>query len=325
MDKRVIPIVSLLIIGVVIWWYYRSKKGNITIDHPFESDSSILQRQSSFLQSIQPILNLSFQDRYNRYISSKKNIKRYNFTTSNVALYLIKEFMMAAQFSLVAYSTMNDAIAQGVNQLGASLIGAVNNGNCYAYVAMYNDTQILAIQGTEFVPGDYNIAEVWADLSITPKFLKKRSGIPSFMYVHSGFYDELLDLWPRVIPLLNYNLPIWICGHSLGGVRSMIARYLIPEYVKVRITTFGAPRGANAGFWSYVTLSNTVIERILADNDFAGDWQPLLPYDHPSDSFYWLAHNSINLVTERDELNVSFSDHSILNSYIPKLQRVISS
>jgi hypothetical protein len=241
----------------------------------------------------------------------------------SVAQPLVNQFLLAARFAYLAYETDENILQQQSEKMGESFIGSVNNGNCYIFVGIYNGTQIVGIQGTEFVSGDRNIYQVWSDLSITPKYVAGYSaGAPTNMYVHSGFYDDLANLWPQVEILLNYNKPIWICAHSLGAVRSSLARYLIPSTTLVRITNFGAPKGANDAFYDYVLAmsgKNTVIERVLAERDFAGDWQPLLPYSHPTEYFYWLNNGTINFVNQRDWLNLSFADHSIDNSYIPLL------
>ncbi len=251
--------------------------------------------------------------------------RNFDFVSSSVSMEQIDEFLLACRYALVAYSTSEVHIQEQCEKMNSKLVGSVNNGNCYAFVARrltsLGDTQILGIQGTEFIPGDHNLYQVWSDLSIIPQYVGGfGTGAPHDMYVHSGFYDDLAALWTQIEPLLDYSLPIWICAHSLGAVRAVLARFLIPMTTFVRITNFGSPKGANPAFWNYVANnSNTKIERVLAERDFAGDWQPLLPYEHPVEHFYWIHNNTINLVTERDWLNLSFDDHSILNSYIPKL------
>lgn len=280
-------------------------------------------------------LKLSSAERVDKYIK-QKTLESYEFKNpiesiidmirpTSVSQTLIDELLLAARFALVAYETDEKLLEQQCVKLGASYVGSCNNENCFMFVGDMGHTQILGIQGTEFVPGDWNIYEVWSDLSVTPQ---KINGVfynsPIEMYVHSGFYDDLVSLWPQVSMFLDYNRPIHICCHSLGGVRGALARYLIPRTTPVRITNFGAPKGANDEFWNYVynnkvSSQNTIIERVLADHDFGGSWQPLLPYTHPTEYFYWLNNGRIDYVNKRDEVNLSFDDHSILNSYIPKL------
>lgn len=276
-------------------------------------------------------LRLSTKSRVDKYIEeeTKKLFTHPRPTTQNtqsstVSQTLIDELLLAARFALVAYETDDKLLEQQCISLGASYVGACNNGNCFMFVGDMGHTQILGIQGTEFVSGDRNIYQVWSDLSIVPKRIK---GVfynsPEIMYVHSGFYDDLVSLWPQVELLLDYNRPIHICCHSLGGVRGSLARYLIPRHTPVRITNFGAPKGANTAFWNYVydhESSNTVIERVAAERDFGPSWMfGVDMYTHPTDMFYWLHDGIIEFVNKRDYVNLSFDDHSIVNSYIPKL------
>src|SRR6185503_17579160 len=176
----------------------------------------------------------------------------------NVPTSQLSQFLLAAQLSLIAYDTNNNNIQASLNELGFTLVTAVNNGSCYAFIANIPQSisqklgvpqQVLAIQGTEFVPNDRNIWEVWADLSILPSFLS----VENFIYVHSGIYYPFYDIWDQLSGLINPTQDLWIVGHSLGGVRAQLARWLLPKEMNVRITTFGAPRGANSNFWDNVS------------------------------------------------------------------------
>jgi len=232
---------------------------------------------------------------------------------------LINDFYLAARLALIAYQTDPRIITYALNELGIELVGTVNDGNVYVYVAKYNGKQILCIQGTEFIPGNYDIWQVWSDLSITPRFV----GPYADMYVHSGFYDDVASVYPQISNFLNFNESIWVIGHSLGAVRAMLIRSLIPSTTNVRITTFGCPRGASQQFFNQsVNIENTVIEQVVAERDFAYDFQPLLPYYHAIPYFYWLTNDSIYYTKERDWLNLSFDDHSIANSYLVKLAKL---
>lgn len=238
----------------------------------------------------------------------------------NIQQSLIDEFYLAARFALIAYQTDPNIITHSCKMLGATVTGTVNDGNVYIYAATLRDGRhILCIQGTEFVPNDYNIYQVWSDLSITPRFV----GPYADMYVHSGFYDGINNLWPEISSLIDLNQDLWIIGHSLGAVRSMLIRSLIPASTKVRITCFGCPRGASQQFYNQlINVENTTIEQVVAERDFAYDFQPILPYYHAIPYFYWLTNGSVYYTTERDWLNVSFDDHSIINSYLVKLAKL---
>lgn len=315
MERSTINIAIIISVIVTLYVIYKITKTN-------EKFSEFKNFQLSSKQRIDKYIK---QEKYNEssvigWLSNKFNSTMYS---TKVPQPLIDELLLAARFALLAYETDDKLLEQQCIKLGATYVGACNNENCYMFVCDMGNTQILGIQGTEFVPGDWNIYEVWSDLSVTPQRIRGVDyNSPEIMYVHSGFYDDLVSLWPQVQMLLDYDRPIHICCHSLGGVRGSLARYLIPKHTPVRITNFGAPKGANDAFWKYVYDhdSNTTIERVLADRDFAGSWQFGDDfYTHPTDMFYWLHDGTIEYVNQRDYLNLSFDDHSILNSYIPKL------
>jgi hypothetical protein len=248
----------------------------------------------------------------------------FNFTANNPSITQakIQDFLLAARLSLIAYEVDESDVIAGCSKLGLKYLGGAQNGDCYIWVAKLKNTTVIMIQGTEFVPGNRNLWQVWDDLSILPHYL--HSNIPgksSNMYVHYGLYHSLILTWPNVSNLIDFNNPVWIVGHSLGAARSMLTRYLIPQTTQVRITNLGGLRSANEDFWNHVS-PNTVFERILFEQDFAGDWQPMLPYYHPTEYFYWLTNGTIQYVNQRNWLNLSFSDHSIVNSYIPALENL---
>lgn len=273
--------------------------------------------------------SLTPKQRFDMYVEQQKyniihkprslNLQNLN-AQHNIQQSLINEFYLAARLALIAYQTDPNIITHSCKMLGATVTGTVNDGNVYVYAATLKDGRnILCIQGTEFVPNDYNIYQVWSDLSITPRFV----GPYADMYVHSGFYDDLNNLWPQISNLINFNKDLWVIGHSLGAVRSLLIRSLIPSTTKVRITVFGCPRGSSQQFnEQLINVENTTIEQVVAERDFAYDFQPILPYYHAIPYFYWLTNDSIYYTRERDWLNVSFDDHSIINSYLVKLAKL---
>lgn len=309
--------VCLITAGFVLWYISRKET--------FTQGFTLKTTEMSYVP-----FSLSAKQRLQMYINTQtfksRNIQSpIYFNGSEVTIEKVKELLLACKLSLIAYNTSLETTKTSCEQLGIHFLGYFQNTSCQAYVAKLQDgTQILGIQGTEFTWKYHNLWQVWEDLSITPRYLTKRGpGMPFVQYVHSGFYDDLEALWPQIASVLNVNEFVWICGHSLGGCRAHLARKFIPQTTQVKITSFGAPRAANDAFWNATTQTNTLVDRVLAENDFAGDWQPLLPYSHPTMNFYWLVDGSIHLVNQRNFLNLSMADHSILNSYIPRLEALV--
>lgn len=319
-------IIALCVIFIVLISFYIYTTHNTTHNRLYFTTNN-KQVQGKILSSIKGDTILSAKERYISHVKTgiflSANFPRtFNFKSNNsvITRSKIQDFLLAAKLSLVAYNVNENYVIAGCNSLGLKYVGGGQNGDCYIWIAKLGNTTVIMIQGTEFVPSDHNIWQVWDDLSVSPLFLP--SNIPgklSDMYVHYGLYHSLSVVWPMVSNMIDYNNPVWVVGHSLGAARSMLIRYFIPQTTSVRITNLGGLRSANMKFWYHVS-PNTLFERILFEQDFAGDWQPLLPYYHPTEYFYWLTNGTIQYVNQRDWLNLSYDDHSLVNSYIPALQ-----
>lgn len=321
-------IIALCVIFVVLISFYVYTTRNTTHSKLYFT-TNYKQVQGKKLSEIKGEAILSAKERYISHVKTGMFLsttfpRTFNFTSNNsvITRSKIQDFLLAAQLSLVAYNVNENYVIAGCNSLGLKYVGGGQNGDCYIWIAKLGNITVIMIQGTEFVPADHNIWQVWDDLSVSPHFLP--SNIPgklSNMYVHYGLYHSLSVVWPMVSNMIDYSNPVWVVGHSLGAARSMLIRYFIPQTTSVRITNLGGLRSANMDFWYHVS-PNTLFERILFEQDFAGDWQPLLPYYHPTEYFYWLTNGTMQYVNQRDWLNLSFADHSIVNSYIPALQRL---
>jgi len=313
MGRNLLFFICLCVAGFVFWFITRKE------------DFTLKTVELSFYP-----FSLTSKQRFQMYVNQQtfksRNIQSpFYFNGTSVTLAKVKELLYACELSLIAYNTSYDDTKKACENFGVQFLGFFSNSSCQAYVCRLQDgTQVLGIQGTEFTWKYSNLWEVWDDLSITPRYLNKRGpGQPFVQYVHSGFYDDLELLWPEIATVLDVSKYVWVCGHSLGGCRAHLARKFIPQSTQVKITSFGAPKGANDAFFNANTQTNTIVDRVLAENDFAGDWQPLLPYTQPTMNFYWLTNGQIYLVNQRNFLNLSMSDHSILNSYLPKLRALI--
>jgi hypothetical protein len=349
--KLCLTIVASTIVVYITYRYFfsKGKEGFFSFGMRYSDSKRLLDiTDDRNLSNSEYAFDMTPKQRFELYVThQRRNIIKHprSFDLQhlkaqhNIQQSLINDFYLAARFALIAYQTDPNIIAHACRNLGATVTGTVNDGNVYVYAAtLSNNKRILCIQGTEFIPGDYDIYQVWSDLSITPRFV----GNYADMYVHSGFYDDINNLWPQISNLINiprregnihdglftqpgtdFNEDLWIIGHSLGAVRSMLIRSLIPTTTKVRITVFGCPRGASKQFYDQaVNVENTIIEQVVAERDFAYDFQPILPYYHANPYFYWLTNDSIYYTKERDWLNLSMDDHSIQNSYLTKLAKL---
>ena len=77
--------------------------------------------------------------------------------------------------------------------------------------------------------------------------------------VHKGLKARVDGIWPRLeSDLARNNVPLWFCGHSLGGALATIcASRCMLSYVKTEpkgIYTFGSPRVGCGRYVNYVSL-----------------------------------------------------------------------
>jgi len=299
-------ILAALVAFVTFAWYCFSQKDKFTI--------------ADLHRNLFQLSKVSQRDRYMMYVGlgAQKPVKSFQFTDSNVDKRLVREFLFAAQMAAIAYYTTVENIATALSYFNVKFLGYRFNESCQAFAAMTSSgQQILSIRGTEFTEEHHNLWEVWDDIKATPLAVK-----PHGAYVHSGFYQEIAALWPYISPFLNLEQPIWVIGHSLGGVRAHLARAFIPHTTAVRITTFGGPKGANYDFWDANMKYNTVVERVVAERDFAPDY-PWMVWYQPTEMFYWMTQGQINHVDERDYVNLSLSDHRLSSSYLPLLANLV--
>lgn len=348
MKNQIIIIVILTICIISIYYTYS------------ENIHHIDNFRSPYDVNINENFSLTARDRLFKYIREKKqmeimdpiynSIQRYdlpNYVRRVLPQSQLKDFLLAAQLSLLAYNTNEAQIAEGCKQLGLEFVKFItyssyssgsstypkDDKSCWCFIAKMKDgTQVLAIEGDEYISPNHNLAEIWENLSIYPRYLPDRNGDYSRgMYVQEGIFKPLADLWLDISQHLNYGTidnpgKIWVCGHSLGGARATLTSYFIPKHVRLRITTAGSPKCANKSFWEYFIPSGDrsfTIERLVTDEDFAPDWLPSLPYDQPAQSFFWLSNSNLEIVDSRDYLNISYDDHSLKNAYIPRIGAMI--
>ena len=107
--------------------------------------------------------------------------------------------------------------------------------------------------------------------------------------VHRGFKREVDDLWPMLEEILSSNLlPLWFCGHSLGGAMATICagrcvRSHIPSNPE-ELYTFGSPRVGDRRYVNFVKLN---YYRWVNNNDVVTRVPPAwLGYRHTGNEVY---------------------------------------
>lgn len=163
-----------------------------------------------------------------------------------------------------------------------------NSDGSQAYMFVTKHDTVLVFRGTE--PTEWN--DIRADANALTA-LSETVG-----RVHRGFKTEADDIWPYIEKELKSNeLPLWFCGHSLGGAMAKICagRCLVsairsePE----ELYTFGSPRVGNKEYVRSVDLTHY---RWVNNNDIVTRVPPvLLGYRHSGHELYI---NNVGIVQE---------------------------
>lgn len=131
--------------------------------------------------------------------------------------------------------------------------------NTQAYVAT-NDEHILVIFRGSQDPTTIDGLKDWL-LTNAVNLLIQPEGDLSTEFLaagvgarfHQGFVNAITEIWPQLFALVEaktqeYDRPVWIAGHSLGGALAKLAAWLFKrKFINVhQIYTYGAPMVGNA-------------------------------------------------------------------------------
>ena len=148
-----------------------------------------------------------------------------------------------ANLSGLAYDKFDDKLTKKLKDLKYTTIKYVSNKGAQAIYLSNKEEQVIAFRGTE--PKQFS--DIKADLKAW-KIKSKTSG-----RVHDGFYDEVEKVWPELIKLIKpKNLPLYMCGHSLGGAMATIAASRLKTEA---LYTFGSPRVGNKKWLDIKTIN----------------------------------------------------------------------
>lgn len=164
-----------------------------------------------------------------------------------------------AEHALLAYSaaaTVRDTLA--LREVEVVLVDNPRS-NGFAALSVAADHAVLVFRGTEvFKPGDpwSKVRSVLRDWSSDAAVARVEWDGPG--RVHRGFRDAFEALWPALKPALQTlrcDLPLFCCGHSLGGALALLAaaRLAPLRSARLHLLTLGQPRVGDAGFKAALT------------------------------------------------------------------------
>jgi triacylglycerol lipase len=249
----------------------------------------------------------------------------------------LQQSLLFAELSQIAYMPPEPALSC-VRKIGffESLYFDRNGAQAYRFRNQHDC--VLVCRGTE--PNEWN--DVKADANAVAVLAE------TIGRVHSGFKQEVDDLWPILERALADNaLPLWFSGHSLGGAMATICA----DRCKVSkissnpegLFTYGSPRVGNRAYVNYCRL---VHFRWVNNNDIVTRVPPTwLGYHHGGQEMYIDCKGRVRMVEGwrrvADRLrgflhglrrfNIDhFSDHSIehyithIHAAVQKQQRVMT-
>ena len=184
---------------------------------------------------------------------------------------------VAAKLSAYAYKSEKAAVA-ACKKMGFPWAKLVSRDGAEVLIAKDRNDLWFAFRGTE--PSKLN--DVMADLNLI-KNAAKAGG-----KVHSGFQQEVNDLWMDVLAEIEHNdqlkvrKDIYMTGHSLGAAMATIAA---TRYQPVELHTFGSPRVGGPRFIRHIKCPHY---RFMNNNDIVCRIPPAwLGFKHHGEMIYF--------------------------------------
>ena len=165
-------------------------------------------------------------------------------------LTLMEQSLLFAELSSICY--FDEAHATPLaNQLGFTESTYYENDGAQAYLFANETDVVVTCRGTE--PNEWN--DIRADANATSALAE------TVGKVHSGFKQEVDDLWPQLEEALVSNQKtLWFTGHSLGGAMATIsAGRCFLSHIKSMpegLFTYGSPRVGDKRYINYCDIKH---------------------------------------------------------------------
>ena len=199
-------------------------------------------------------------------------------TTPISEMSFLRRALLFGELAMVSYNDKAEATVAAA-MAGFPDVTFYDRDGSQAYRFRNDHDCVIACRGTE--PNEWN--DVKADANAR-SVLAETTG-----KVHSGFKQEVDDLWPMLeTALMNNDQPLWFCGHSLGGaMATMCAGRCFLSHINSmpeELFTYGSPRVGNKQYINYVKLAHY---RFVNNNDIVTRVPPpLFGYRHCGSEVY---------------------------------------
>ena len=249
----------------------------------------------------------------------------------------LQQSLLFAELSQIAYMPPEPA-SICVRKIGFLESHYFDRDGAQAYLFRNKHDCVVACRGTE--PNEWN--DVKADANAVAVLAE------TIGHVHSGFKQEVDDLWPILErALVDNKQPLWFAGHSLGGAMATICagRCKVSNISSnpEGLFTYGSPRVGDRAYLDYCRLIHF---RWVNNNDIVTRVPPTwLGYRHGECEMYIDSKGRVRMVkgwrrvVDRlrgfvhglGRLNIDhFSDHSIehyiahIHAAVQKEQRAMT-
>lgn len=211
-------------------------------------------------------------------VGEKPLVLYSNIQAPLASLSFLGRALAFAELAMIAYNDEAEA-ARAARAIGFPHARLIDHDGSQAFEFHNDHDVVLACRGTE--PNEWN--DLQADANAV------MSVVGTFGKVHSGFNREVDDLWPILEDAIRQcRLPVWFCGHSLGGAMATICAYRCTTSQLTEnpreLHTFGSPR---VGCRRYVRHAAVTHYRWVHNNDVVTRVPPIwMGYRHCGHEVY---------------------------------------
>jgi triacylglycerol lipase len=152
------------------------------------------------------------------------------------SLSFLRRSLALAELALIAYNDETEA-SWAALAIGFPDARLIEHDGSQAFRFANRHDVVIACRGTELTEWNDIQADANATLAV----------IGTLGKVHSGFNQEVDELWPALEGMLRKNSqPVWFCGHSLGAAMATLCAFRCQtEAIATdlrELHTFGSPR-----------------------------------------------------------------------------------
>jgi hypothetical protein len=157
--------------------------------------------------------------------------------------------------------------------MGHTWIGRYENADHQACLSRDAAGNVcLSISGTRF---GQSIGDLLDDAYILPTDLGGGASVTS------GAYGGMDELWAWAKSLVPTGTVWHVCGHSLGGQRSLLTGLFVPIAQIGSIAAFEAPKTGNAALWARLAPSLANATLVCDGEDLWFGWPIVSEWSHP--------------------------------------------